>query len=175
MNLSDIPLSESYHNCIFIIYPFVKYDTSCESFGSIGSDNDWVTISNKLSNLKGVSTNEKICIYRDLEYHISDNNVHLVLHRNNIYAGLHGNNLIKIEKLDALSNDSFPKLNYYHDEYEKKITTYKFGSIDLNLVTIMKSSMSYKHIEITFHYTKKMTDVIKKDIRLLEKHFNNNV
>ena len=169
MNFDDIPFDETYDNCTFVIYPAIKYNKkdqqNGEMFGSIiSSDSEWKTISEKLSGSKSSVSDAKVYIYRDLEYHISNSNTS-VIHKKTVYANIHENYLLKIENQEILDDNAFPKLNVYHDEYEKKTVTYKFGTIDLNLITkTTKDSKQYKYIEITFHYKNNQKATIIKDL-----------
>jgi len=171
MNFDKLTFHDSYENHTFIIYPFIKYNKN-QLFGSITiPDNKWDGILKRLSKSTNISSNSKIYIYRDLEYHLINSNIN-VLHNKIIHTEIQDDMLIKIEKHERLNNDCFPKLNKYHDEYEKKVLTYNFGNVLLNLVIIAKELKIFKHIEIKFQYKKDILKAIIKDLSDIRKILN---
>lgn len=169
MNFNNLPFHDIYEDHLFFIYPFIKYNEN-HLFGSFNSPND--NILSKLTNISSTSSTSKVYIYRDLEYHLINTNIN-VIHNKIIHTNIYQDMLIKIEKHEPLNNDSFPKLNKYHDEYEKNVITYNFGSVTLNLVKITKELKTFKYIEITFIYKKNILHTIIKDLDYINQLFNN--
>lgn len=177
MNFSTIPFEDKYYNHIFIIHPFIKKTDNCETFGSIITPkNKWDQIIKLLSKSKYTLLTNKIYIYRDLEYSIrvshSDeyNNLSTVIHKKTCHTDIQNEYLLAIYKYELLDDESFPKFNRYHDEYEKIERKYTFGTVDMNLVTIKKNDHTneYNYIELSFVYKKKIANRIPNDLEYIK-------
>lgn len=171
--MNQIPFDNIYKDHIFVIYPFI---TKYEGYGSITvSEDKFNILTNKLSKTESNSIKSKVYIYRDLEYHTFDNqndnqNDDFVIHKKIVHTCTDNNFLLTISKCEILDNNSFPKLNKYHDEYTKIIKTYKFGNITLDIVT---ANEKYNYIEITFRYNFNLNlNVIKKDLKYIDELLN---
>jgi len=175
IDFSNIPLTDTYNDHIFVIYPFIESEGNSinTNFGSILATKDvWDHLSKLLSGSKCCTSINKVYIYRDLEYCLNScvgNHDDLdllvsVTHKKISHVDLRKKYLLIISAHELLDNDSFPKLNSYNDEYEKTVREYKFGTVSLNLVTIKKNNHEYNHIEITFQYKKHMSKTIIKDL-----------
>lgn len=168
-------LTDKYSGCTYTIYPFIS--DVCKnkelSYGCIETSVDkWNQITLKLSKSRYTIIREKIYVYRDLEYHTynSDNINNIVIHKKIKNVKIDDRCLLIISDDDILDSDHFPKLNSYHDEYEKITKSYKFGLLCMNLITI-KNSREYHYIELIFQYKTNMSNTILKDL----KYITNNV
>lgn len=170
-----LPFIDDYINHTFTIYPFITKENNA-LFGTIIVDNKkWQSLLRLLSKSKHTNNMTKIYIYRDLEYNINDFencDKNFVIHKPIRYVDICQEYLLIVSENKILDNDSFPKLNIYHDEYEKNIKTYKFGMINLNFVTIKKNNKGYNYIEITFQYIKNKFDIILKDLEYVQNLLN---
>lgn len=188
-DFQKIPLIDNYIDHTFVIYPFISKGNGENHdilFGSILTNKGkWQSLSKLLSKSKCTTNITKIYTYRDLEYNINDFDINnfdnfdnpvsnqplnknFVIHKQICYADIQGNYLLTISKNNLLDSDSFPKLNTYHDEHERIAKTYKFGTVNLNLVTTIKNNKDYNHIEITFQYKKNMSDTISRDLEYVK-------
>jgi len=140
------------------------------SMGSIITPKDkFDKIMEKLSKSKCTTTSVKVYIYRDLEYNVlnydpENCSENYVIHKKNVDTIVEDDFMICISKHETMDSDSFPKLNIYHDEYEKITKTYKFGTINFNLITITKPEKTINYIEITFQYKSNHSEMIIKDL-----------
>ena len=149
----------------FQIIPFVKFTYVVG--GNINVDKSiWDKIIEKLDKSKFIERGFKTYIYRDLEMNIiSDNETDYtnILQKTQIavYFDTVINMLTLVTKNTVLDNDSFPKLNQYHNESEKNIKSYKFGSVTLNLIT---EDLKNNYFEILFQYKEEIMNKILKDL-----------
>lgn len=171
-------LSENFDDYIFTIYPFITNvinDNDNLFVGSIiAPEKKWTSLMKLLSKSKYVTYTTKIYIFKDLEYNLIDQNKDFVVHKKIFDAKILDDSLLIISKHDILDIDSFPKLNVYHDEFEKISKIYKFGTISLNLITVKKNDQHDKsYIEILFQYKKGTSDKILKDLNYVNDNILN--
>ncbi|AYV84239.1 MAG: hypothetical protein Hyperionvirus20_17 [Hyperionvirus sp.] len=143
----------------FLIYPFVSGGGMMGSL-AVGKG-DWDRVVKKLAKSKCVEKEVKSYVYRDLEMSLEGNdNDYVVVHRNIVHVSGDDKHLLVIVNEKIVDNESFPKLNEYHEEVEKRIKLYRFGSVSLSLVTGEGGSS----VEMRFQYREKNLENIMKDL-----------
>ena len=158
----DIDFNNKFDNHIYTIYPHTMKN-------NLISQDKWKSLLHNLNKFKYTTYETKNYIYRDFEYSVDNYGNHNVIQKIIMHVNHHTDNkhnfLLIISKHKQLDLDSFPKLNVYHDEYNKIMRSYKFGKINLNLITCNQNN----YIEITFQYNKNLIDIIKKDLEYVTK------
>lgn len=147
------------------MYPFIKGTGHMGKFSI--EDDVWENVMLKI-NKNCIKNEDKICVYRNMEYHVKKNIVVQKIVRDVVVKE---NGILVVLDKQLVDAHKMPILNEYHNEYNVVIYTHYVGVIKILMVIV---DNKHKYIELQINLKNMSSDTIEKivgDIDVVYKNF----